>query len=849
MDFFEELVFNDNSKIGEECWGQFANFIDSMGAFFEKKDSTKHIVYSIKEKLKDTDIYSVVMELINDNCFKDAVKNYFEELFPLNAIQKQFSKNHIEAMALFQKANDYMRQNNFERSLNFFSKAICFAEHESSDNLLASLYNKRSFVFFQLKLYYDCILDLEQLILINQDDSVLSDIYLRMAKAAINVKKWDNVTMPKKIFNKCSDFKSKLKCPDEIKKWEHLIAQLSSIIEKLIGQSNSIMKNESEELDLFEINHEIHGASSKVKLAMFDDKKNRGFKAIDEIKEGDLVFVEQPFVLHYFCDTNKFHCANCLRRLCQPMSMECFLEQEEHYTELTLSDYELNVIYNSFVPCYTCNEFKFCNQQCLDEAYNRYHKKECHKWMFALENQIGIAYLIARLVSGSLDTCILEMLPKLDISTYGLKAISQNYNDTIKLPHNAVYESVLKLMNHGDQHDNKSNVCFILTAFFLNVCFDKMEIFPKFLQLPNEMTLIVLLIYHLQQLSTNVINIFEQNLMEDDLSNSRETPVAVGLYLTLSFLNHSCDPNLIPIYAGSKIILKAKRSIAAGEELCFSYGPTYFNMNYSQRQKWLLEQYFFRCQCKSCLIKQQNFNKAFLCNVCYGPAFIEHDAKIDNLNGETENGKKMLLNCRNGHCTEDIETIKDKIKTAQKFVEEGHYFLRINLKTCDDVSDDEKIDYVAALTSLYKADVILTETLYCLNDIWLKLRNDMINCYLKMGHYDRAAIYCKHLINSYNKHGDNQANIMRSIKEKIRLIKIHWLQVEEQEELINNNKSELTVLSTAKSQIKTLHRDIGKIAKECLQFYELMSPNDIDFIQIQLERSEKFEKEKNLKEN
>ena len=120
------------------------------------------------------------------------------------------------------------------------------------------------------------------------------------------------------------------------------------------------------------------------------------------------------------------------------------------------------------------------------------------------------------------------------------------------------------------------------------------------------------------------MSILKQDIVSTDLSESwDEVPIGVGFYPTISMLNHSCDPDVLPIYNGSKVILKSIKNIPTGNEVTFSYGPTYLNMNYSKRQQVLKDQYFFTCNCCACLNKFENYNNALLCKTCNGPGFVE----------------------------------------------------------------------------------------------------------------------------------------------------------------------------------------------------------------------------------
>jgi uncharacterized protein len=58
--------------------------------------------------------------------------------------------------------------------------------------------------------------------------------------------------------------------------------------------------------------------------------------------------------------------------------------------------------------------------------------------------------------------------------------------------------------------------------------------------------------------------------------NSRWTVDGAGRGNLSRYINHSCRPNCEAFIKRSKILIYAKRNIAAGDELCYDYGKEYF---------------------------------------------------------------------------------------------------------------------------------------------------------------------------------------------------------------------------------------------------------------------------------
>uniref|UniRef100_A0A672GH76 [histone H3]-lysine(4) N-trimethyltransferase n=1 Tax=Salarias fasciatus TaxID=181472 RepID=A0A672GH76_SALFA len=82
------------------------------------------------------------------------------------------------------------------------------------------------------------------------------------------------------------------------------------------------------------------------------------------------------------------------------------------------------------------------------------------------------------------------------------------------------------------------------------------------------------------------------------ISDGELHEIGVGLYPSLSLLNHDCRPNCVMVFEGAKLQLRAVQDISAEEELTISYIETLSLTE--ERQKQLADQYHFNCQCRRC---------------------------------------------------------------------------------------------------------------------------------------------------------------------------------------------------------------------------------------------------------
>ncbi|ELR58064.1 SET and MYND domain-containing protein 3, partial [Bos mutus] len=82
------------------------------------------------------------------------------------------------------------------------------------------------------------------------------------------------------------------------------------------------------------------------------------------------------------------------------------------------------------------------------------------------------------------------------------------------------------------------------------------------------------------------------------ICNAEMQEVGVGLYPSMSLLNHSCDPNCSIVFNGPHLLLRAVRDVEAGEELTICYLDML--MTSEERRKQLRGQYCFDCDCFRC---------------------------------------------------------------------------------------------------------------------------------------------------------------------------------------------------------------------------------------------------------
>ncbi|KAF6163766.1 hypothetical protein GIB67_012125 [Kingdonia uniflora] len=109
-------------------------------------------------------------------------------------------------------------------------------------------------------------------------------------------------------------------------------------------------------------------------------------------------------------------------------------------------------------------------------------------------------------------------------------------------------------------------------------------------------------------LAKDKLNAF--GLMEPFRGDGKEMKVrGYAIYPKGSFFNHDCLPNACRFdyvdsgdpSSNTDIIVRAIHDIPEGREICLSYFPV--DWNYADRQKRLMEDYGFKCDCDRCIVE------------------------------------------------------------------------------------------------------------------------------------------------------------------------------------------------------------------------------------------------------
>ena len=184
-----------------------------------------------------------------------------------------------------------------------------------------------------------------------------------------------------------------------------------------------------------------------------------------------------------------------------------------------------------------------------------------------------------------------------------------------------------------------------------------------------------LILHHLENIPPNVITISKLDstlncacedgtgkLIHGYAGDYNTVPYAMGMFSLLSLMNHSCDPNAIPLRHPYDLTvgLLAGKKIKAGQEITASYRPLFPLQNTQERRAFLQEKYNFWCTCIACV---SDWNPETVANY-----------KNNNNNNELNVDGKLLEN-------EDLkmEDFQRDLNEATSLMESGDFLQSLEL--------------------------------------------------------------------------------------------------------------------------------------------------------------------------
>ncbi|KAJ7942749.1 Histone-lysine N-methyltransferase ASHR2 [Quillaja saponaria] len=291
--------------------------------------------------------------------------------------------------------------------------------------------------------------------------------------------------------------------------------------------------------------------------------KGRGLVSLQPLRAGQIILRDSPVLLYSAFplikqNSSYYYCDHCFRTM-TPLS-------PQSYSSI------------SVLSCTSCAHNLFCSQKCLSTALKASHSSWVCQALARLRDSGSI-------LLGQPLEC--QVQARFLIAAYNLAFVSP-----------PDFQILLSLQGSPD-------AASAAAAQFLHPLISSV-FSPTQINPPNECS-VELTAALLAKDKLNAFGLM-QPFSEDD---AQRLVRAYGIYPNASFFNHDCLPNACRFdYVDTSasddehntdFIIRMIHDVPQGREICLSYFPV--NENYSSRQRRLLEDYGFNCNCDRCNIE------------------------------------------------------------------------------------------------------------------------------------------------------------------------------------------------------------------------------------------------------
>ncbi|XP_074659911.1 protein-lysine N-methyltransferase SMYD4-like [Tubulanus polymorphus] len=559
-----------------------------------------------------------------------AQKNYLRELsmkWPNDGLNEKSTKTAVE---LRNQGNKYFQKEKYNDALLKYNESILKAPRD--DESLSVGFANRSAVSFHNAHYNVALKDIALSLDAGYPDKLAYKIYKRRGQCHEYLGRYDDAKQAySSALQFLNEYTTHLK-PDV--KSGH-IDDLTKLLKNVETKLNKPTAVEAKKTDgdgpknlpklSYGENESIPAATSRIKVKI-DSKTGRSLIAADDLRAGDNLIIEEPYVSTQLLKFERERCHHCYAVTKYP------------------------------VPCNQCSRVVYCSKECQMESWHQYHYIECQILYILYET--GLAHLCSRLV-------IKTGIPYLKKFHERLKSGSSStaapgFTEDGKYLND--YEAVYSLLTHTEKLNVDDLFYYSMTAVLLTSLVKRRGFFDTNVAQTNsqnqtasstdgnqhlnsgraqlhddeqpvftdfEIFVGGLMLRHFQQFICNaqaITNVTpdttndKHSMMEGYVYDVSEKRIGVGIYPTASLMNHSCQPTVLCSYQGKKLIVRCTEKTRKGCDVFNCYGPHYKRMNTEQRRQILREQYYFECQCTACMNDMSAATWHMLaCVKCSGP--------------------------------------------------------------------------------------------------------------------------------------------------------------------------------------------------------------------------------------
>ncbi|XP_012543048.1 SET and MYND domain-containing protein 4 [Monomorium pharaonis] len=498
-------------------------------------------------------------------------------------VEKPMVKDHEAAVQLKSIGNTFFGRGEFAKALEAYSNAALLAPSTELSVILAN----RSATLYHLEHHDYALEDIEEALQLGYPKDLFYKLEERRARCLLGLKRHDDAI---EAFRGALQALDNIRIPLERKqKYEADIRVMLAVMDKGKRLNEAAAKNSSRVHEKQKSNTEDRVIPEKKRNPLYpacstaveirDDGGDIGRHAVAtrEIVPGEIVIVERPHCAFLLAENRLTHCHLCFARIFVPTP----------------------------AACRTCSCIAYCSRRCRD-ADAQVHSRECKLLPVLWHSKASVTcFLALRAITQKSFEETMRLKERLRNSESASKISIENpyrgadYANTFynlvthedkrlseDIFHRAYMAAwLLRLLRAGEYLEN------IKTADSADSKLSDEELFIAELLLHN---------LQLLQFNSHEISELVRPKGEKTLAKAKSMFIGGGVYPTVAMLNHSCNPGVIRYFIGTTMIVRAIRTINAGEEISENYGPIFTTTPEIERKRKLRVQYWFDCNCEAC---------------------------------------------------------------------------------------------------------------------------------------------------------------------------------------------------------------------------------------------------------
>lgn len=485
-------------------------------------------------------------------------------------------KSADQSRSLRDEGNKFFKAKKFRNSIQLYTESLSWAPFptdEVSDSSISLAFANRSACLFQLAKYQMCLEDIRCAFRYGYPNELRYKLYDRRGQCLLAVGSIDDALesfIEAKQHLNVSELNAKRRqqLASEIDERILTCGNRKSNASCLLDDPTELVNCDKSVPELREGKSTNYPSLSEACDVTYASDRGRFIVAKRDIFPGDVILVEKPYASVLLAENRLNHCDHCFKPTLAP------------------------------IPCTACHHALYCNDECRKAALSSYHDVECRiRPVLSFSGVDKFAILAVRAVILSRCTAVLD------------QAMSTCYlnDDAFPGDRNEIYSAdsyraICTLVTHAEHrtvHDlfRRSSI-----AIFLTRCLQYAGFFDS--ENPSDDSVAAvggILLSHLQSFPCNAHEVSEFDLVTDAVATSVPHELGAGIYATLSLFNHSCNPAVTRNFYGDTCVVRAIRSVRAGEELSDNYGAVYAIQSRDERRSKLKPQYYFVCGCEACV--------------------------------------------------------------------------------------------------------------------------------------------------------------------------------------------------------------------------------------------------------